>query len=102
MRIAKERAAALAFTIVLLTVCLSCAEYSVLVHARIVSPPSVYIQIGHYTLLSGVDSDAPCPYCPTVANEGPTIFYVAIIAHEPATSSAPRVIIFLHVPLAAR
>jgi hypothetical protein len=89
--------------VMLLVILLGCADYGVLLHARIVSPPIVDIALGPYGVRSWVDYDPPCgahPYCQGGPQTRSKVFYVTIFIHNPAAPGALQMFSLVRLPLA--
>jgi hypothetical protein len=86
--------------VMLLVILLSCANYGLLLHAQIISPPIVDLALGPYAVRSWVDYDPPCgahPYCQGIRSK---VFYVSLFIANPASPSEPRMVQFVRLPLA--
>jgi hypothetical protein len=89
--------------VMLLVILLGCADYGVLLHARIVPPPIVDIALGPYRVTSWVDYDPPCgahPYCQGGLQTRSKVFYVTLFIDNSAAPGAPQMIQFVRLPLA--
>jgi len=89
--------------VVLLVILLGCADYGVLLHARIVPPPIVDIALGPCRVRSWVDYDPPCgahPYCQGGLQTRSEVFYVTLFIQNPAAPGALQMIQLVLLPLA--
>jgi hypothetical protein len=89
--------------VTLLTILLGCADYGVLLHARIVPPPSVDIALGPYHVRSWVDDDPPCgahPYCQGGPQTRSKAFYVMVFIDNPTAPGTLQMIQLVRLPLA--
>ena len=86
--------------VMLLVLCLACANYAVLLHEQIVPPPVIDIALGPYGVRSWVDYDPPCgahPYCEGAHSK---VFYVSLFIHNPRATDTPQMVQFARLPLA--
>jgi hypothetical protein len=93
----------LAIVMFLLMSLLSCTIYGTLVHARIVVPPSVHMQIGTYEVLGDVFPSWPCsarPYCdPSNSEAQATTYDIWLFIHDTALPAEQRSLLLLQLPL---
>ena len=95
------RPAILISAVIVLVLLLGIANYGVLLHERIVSPPNVDVTLGRYSLKSWVDYDPPCgahPYCEGARTQ---VFYVSLFVGNPAVPARPKIVQFIRLPLAS-
>ena len=94
-----KHAVGLAVVVMLLVTMLGSAEYGLMVHAGIVTPPAVHVQIGRYQVLSEVLSRPPCyPYYSCGSTD--VIYYVRLFIHDPEPSDVLHAIQLIQWPLA--
>lgn len=86
--------------VALLVSLLGCADFGVLLHMRLVTPPSVDIVLGRYSVRSWVDYDPPCgahPYCQGTRSQ---VFYVTLFIDNSLVPGAPQMRQLVRLPLA--
>ena len=86
--------------VMLLVLCLACANYAVLLHEQMIPPPVIDIALGPYGVRSWVDYDPPCgahPYCEGAHSK---VFYVSLFIHNPRATDAPQMVQFVRLSLA--
>jgi hypothetical protein len=101
-----RRALLLLITAMLLGAILICGGYGTLLHAQIIAPPVVYIQLGRYTVKSVFLQRHPCnarPACVPAEPEiqhAPMSYEVWLVIEDSVPMSRRRTIRLLRVPLA--
>jgi hypothetical protein len=103
-----RRALLLMIAAMLLGNLLICAGYGSLVHTQIITPPSIYAQVGHLTLRSEIRPRPPCDpvrWCDASEPEiqqYPMFYIVWLIVDDSGPPRRRRMIRLLGFPLASR